>query len=95
VTTVATGGRILCGMRQSDPNRLSGRTWYRIQIRGHLSERFADAFRGMTLVPSGNETVLVGVIEDQAHLFGVLDRIRDLGLDLVSVEPDGERDLAR
>ena len=47
----------------------------------------------MTLVPNCNETDLVGIIEDQAHLFGVLDRIRDLGLDLVSVEPDGERDL--
>ena len=64
-------------MHGSDPNRLTGRTWYRIRIRGRLSE-----------------TDLVGIIEDQAHLFGVLDRIRDLGLDLVSVEPDGERDLA-
>jgi hypothetical protein len=77
-----------------DPSRLASRTWYRIRIRGRLSERFADAFRGMTLEPSCNQTDLVGIIEDQAHLFGVLDRIRDLGLDLVSVEPDGERDLA-
>ena len=85
--------RTLCDVHGSDPKRLTGRTWYRIRIRGRLSERFADAFRGMTLVPNCNETDLVGIIEDQAHLFGVLDRIRDLGLDLVSVEPDGERDL--
>jgi hypothetical protein len=88
--TVATGRLHAVGMRRSDSSRLSGRTGYRIRIRGRLSERFADAFRGMTLVPSWNETVLVRVIEDQAHLFGVLDRVRDLGLDLVSVEPDGE-----
>lgn len=81
-------------MRRSDQRRLTGRTCYRIRIKGRLSDRFADAFRGMTLVPDRNETVLVGIIEDQAHLFGVLDRIRDLGLDLVSVEPNRERDLA-
>ena len=80
----------MCGMRRSNPRMLTGRTCYRIRIRGRLSERFADAFRGMTLVPNRNETVLLGIIEDQAHLFGVLDRIRDLGLDLVSVEPDSE-----
>lgn len=66
------------------------RSPYRIRIRGRLSDRFADAFRGMTLIGGQRETVLVGVIEDQAHLFGVLDRIRDLGLDLVSVEPGRE-----
>jgi hypothetical protein len=77
-------------MRRPDPRSLTERACYRIRIKGRLSERFADVFWGMTLVPTGNETVLVGVIEDQAHLFGVLDRIRDLGLDLVSVEPDGE-----
>ena len=81
-------------MPDSAAGTISGPGCYRIRIKGRLSDRFADAFRGMTLVPSSNETVLVGTIEDQAHLFGVLDRIRDLGLDLVSVEPEGERDLA-
>ena len=81
-------------LRGSDARPITGPGCYRICVKGRLSDRFAYAFRGMTLVPSHNETVLVGMIEDQAHLFGVLDRIRDLGLDLVSVEPDGERDLA-
>jgi hypothetical protein len=67
---------------------------YHIRIRGRLTDRFADAFLGMEVVPGGQETILFGVIEDQAHLFGVLDRIRDLGLDLLSVEPDHEPKLA-
>ncbi|HEY1281448.1 MAG TPA: hypothetical protein VGF22_17345 [Acidimicrobiales bacterium] len=48
----------------------------------------------MEVLPGRQETTLFGVIEDQAHLFGVLDRIRDLGLDLLSVEPDHEPKLA-
>jgi hypothetical protein len=67
---------------------------YQIRIRGRLTDRFADAFLGMEMVPGRQETILLGVIEDQAHLFGVLDRIRDLGLDLLSVEPDHEPKLA-
>ena len=66
------------------------RAHYRILLRGRLSDRFADAFPGMDVKPCRDRTALVGVIQDQSHLFGVLDRIRDLGLDLVSVEPDDE-----
>lgn len=65
-------------------------SFYRIRIKGRLSDRFAQAFRGMRLVPEPNQTALLGIIEDQAHLFGILDRIRSLGLELVSVEPDSE-----
>ncbi len=82
-------------MHRLDPGTPNGRICYRIRIRGRLSQRFAGAFRGMTLVPGGDETALVGMIEDQAHLFGVLDRIRDLGLDLVSVRPADEPDVTR
>ncbi len=62
------------------------RRGYRITIEGRLGDRFAQAFRGMTLVGGRDQTVLVGIIDDQAHLFGVLDRIRALGMVLVSVE---------
>ena len=48
----------------------------------------------MEIVPGGPETIIFGLIEDQAHLFGVLDRIRDLDLDLLSVKPDNDADLA-
>ena len=60
---------------------------YRITVRGRLTDRFAAAFEGMHLEAGSKETILVGSIVDQSHLFGVLDRIRSLGLDLISVEP--------
>jgi hypothetical protein len=41
----------------------------------------------MGLVPEPDQTNVVGIVEDQAHLYGILDRIRSLGLDLISVEP--------
>ncbi len=59
---------------------------YRITVRGKLSERFASAFQGMTLERKPGETALVGMIADQGQLFGVLDRLRDFGLELVRLE---------
>jgi hypothetical protein len=41
----------------------------------------------MALEAGPNQTVLVGEIRDQAHLYGLLDRLRDFGIDLVAVEP--------
>jgi len=64
-------------------------TRYRIVLRGRLSERFAAAFEGMALESGPNQTVLVGEIRDQAHLYGLLDRLRDFGIELVAVEPAG------
>ena len=60
---------------------------YRISVRGRLTERLGSAFGGMTLEAVSGRTVLVGEIRDQSHLFGVLDRVRSLGLELISVEP--------
>ena len=66
---------------------------YRIVLRGRLSESLASAFEGafegMALEGAPNRTVLVGVIRDQAHLYGLLDRLRDFGIDLLAVEPVG------
>jgi len=73
-------------VQQQDADRRAGEATHRITVRGRLSDRFADAFRAMTLVPGCRQTSLIGRIEDQAHLFGLLDRIRELGLELVSVE---------
>ena len=57
----------------------------RIRVRGRLSERFAVAFDGMTLVPGRGATELVGEVVDQARLHSVLTRVRDIGLELESV----------
>lgn len=59
---------------------------YRITVRGKLSERFSSVFAGLAPEAGNGQTALVGRIADQAELFGVLDRVRAFGLDLVSVE---------
>ena len=60
---------------------------YRISVRGRLTERLGSAFDDMTLEPAAGQTVLVGEILDQSHLYSVLERVRNLGLELVGVEP--------
>ena len=63
---------------------------YRIVVRGRLSERFASAFSGMSLEAGEGTTALVGLVSDQSHLFGVLERVHSLGLELIRVEAIGE-----
>jgi hypothetical protein len=62
-------------------------TRYRIVLRGRLSERFESAFDGMTLEPGPNQTLLVGDVRDQMHLYGLLNQARDFGIELLVVEP--------
>jgi hypothetical protein len=65
---------------------------YRIIMRGRLGDHFASAFDGMALEAGPGQTMLVGEIRDQAHLYGLLDRLRDFGIELVAVEPAGAAD---
>jgi hypothetical protein len=58
---------------------------YEIVIRGRLSSRFGLAFEGLEVRPAPGQTVLVGEFGDQSQLHGVLERIRDFGIELVSV----------
>ena len=59
---------------------------YQFRLKGHLSPQWATYFDGFTLTNSENgEALLTGVITDQAALHGVLAKIRDLGLPLLSV----------
>jgi hypothetical protein len=58
---------------------------YRIVVRSKLSERYAPAFEGMKMETKDGQTSLIGEIIDQPHLFGILDRINGLGLELLSV----------
>jgi hypothetical protein len=63
-----------------------------LRIQGHLDERWADWFEGLTITREDNgETRLTGLVVDQAALHGLLKKVRDLGLPLISVnriEPD-------
>jgi hypothetical protein len=60
---------------------------YEIRFKGHLNRRRAQMFEGLEMVqgPDG-ETVLTGPVIDQAALHGILSRIRDLGVPLLSVK---------
>lgn len=60
--------------------------YYEIKIKGELDERWAEWFAGMQLTRlAGDGTLLCGVLPDQAAIYGVLERLRDLNLILVSV----------
>jgi outer membrane PBP1 activator LpoA protein len=59
---------------------------YRIVVRSELGERYASAFEGMRMQTEEGATILTGEVEDQSQLFGILDRLNGLGLELLSVE---------
>jgi hypothetical protein len=58
---------------------------YEIRVRGRLSDALVAAFEGMRASVEPVETVLHGPVQDQAALYGLLDRIQALGLELVEV----------
>jgi len=58
---------------------------YDIVVRGRLSSRYERAFDGVTLEPRNGETRLHADLADQSQLYGLLNRLRDFGIELVSV----------
>ena len=59
---------------------------YQIRIEGHLDAQWTDWFSGLSVTLEENgDTLLTGPVADQAALFGLLKKIRDLGLPLISV----------
>ena len=59
---------------------------YEIRIEGHLNEGWADWFEGLTITQEENgNTLLSGPVVDQAALYGLLRKVRDVGLPLISV----------
>jgi hypothetical protein len=73
-------------------------TFYQIHINDHLDDRWLSLFEGYVISQQPNgETLIIGEVTDQAALFGILNRIRDLGLELISVQrcliPDGIIDI--
>jgi hypothetical protein len=71
--------------------------WYEIRIKGYLDNRWNNWFEGLTMTRENNgETSLTGQVTDQAALHGLLRKVRDLGLPLISVnriephQPEGD-----
>ncbi len=62
-----------------------GREFYEIRIEGRLDESWSAELAGLAIRHGEAETILVGPLPDQAALHGVLDRVRDLSLKLISV----------
>ena len=70
------------------PEYRDGSGLYEIRIKGHLDDRWADRFEGLTITLEENgNTLLTGPVADQAALHGLLKKIRDLGMPLVSISP--------
>ena len=65
-------------------------TVYRIVVRSELGDRYAPAFEGMEMETQDGQTILIGEVKDQPHLFGILERINGLGLELLSVQAFSE-----
>lgn len=77
-----------------NPHKVHAPLQYRIKLKGHIDKKWSDWFEQMAISTEGNETILTGPVADQAALHGVLIRIRDLNLSLLSVErlePDQEK----
>lgn len=59
---------------------------YQIRIKGHLDAQWTDWFEGLAIKPLENgDTLLTGLVVDQAALYGLLRKVRDVGLPLLSV----------
>lgn len=59
---------------------------YQIRIKGHLSQQWIDWFDNLTItLEEHGDTLLTGPVPDQAALYGLLKKVRDLGMPLVSV----------
>ena len=76
-------------MRVMDSDRARGRR-YRLVLRGELGEPFGFLFEGMQMDRIAGTTVLTGHVIDQVHLHGLLKRIQELGVELVSIGPADE-----
>lgn len=60
---------------------------YELVLRGEIGDRFEPLFEGMHIERRAGQTVLTGEVRDQSHLHGLIERIAELGLELVSVNP--------
>lgn len=78
----------MMGDKQTIDENHSQSQYYEIRLKGHLDERWAEWFEGLTITLEENgNTLLSGPVADQAVLHGLLKKVRDLGMPLVSVSP--------
>jgi hypothetical protein len=82
---LAETGWVMTRHQPRSRSRAGRPTSYQLVVRGELSQRYATVFEGMALEAGDGQTTITGPVVDQAHLHGLLDRVRDLGLELVSV----------
>jgi hypothetical protein len=77
--------------KQHNPDRDAGKSSvYQIRVHGHLGPQWMDWFDGLTITQEENgDTLLTGPVIDQAALHGILKKVRDLGMPLLSVNPVG------
>jgi len=67
--------------RQDSTNRI-----YQFRVRGHLDRGRSSWFEGLAVTFTNGDTLLTGSVRDQTALYSILDKLLDLGLELVSVE---------
>ena len=66
------------------------KTFYEIQVKGYLDARWNELFDGMNIASQDNITTISGMVADQAALHGLLARVRDYGLVLISIKSAGD-----
>ncbi len=81
---------ILKGTNECELGEGTGRMYYCITVGGHLDHCWSDWFGGFTITnqPDGTTLLWGVVVVDQAALYGLLVKIRDLGLPLIALVPD-------
>ncbi len=62
----------------------------RIKVKGHLDKNWNKSFDGMNINYEGDNTILSGTVKDEAYMHGILNRIRDLNLKLISLTTSEE-----
>jgi hypothetical protein len=78
-------------MKEHRPETGSAARWYEIRLQGRLGSRWSTQFDGMSMTPlEDGTTVLSGPVADQAALHGLLRRLGDLGIPLLSVRQQAD-----
>jgi ABC-type multidrug transport system ATPase subunit len=83
-------GRVVCEKSTQELLPQTSGGFYSIRVRGRLSASRSDWFGGMEVRVDGDDTLLTGPLTDAAALYGLLERTRDLGLQLIAVKPSIE-----